>query len=75
MSLETIFAEIFSIPEDSITDDLVLSNIRTWDSMNHMLLIIRLEESYIVKLTGDEIADMKTVGDTRKTLQKYGVFQ
>ena len=75
MSLETIFAEIFSIPEDSITDDLVLSSIRTWDSMNHMLLIIRLEETYIVKLTGDEIADMKTVGDTRKTLQKHGVFQ
>lgn len=74
MFLEKIFSEIFSIPEDSITDNLVLNNIRTWDSMNHMLLIIRLEETYVVKLTGDEIADIKTVGDARKTLQKRGVL-
>lgn len=75
MSFEKIFAEIFILPEDSIVDDLVLNKIRTWDSMNHMLLIIRLEETYSVRLTGDEIADIKTVGNARKTLQSRGVLQ
>ena len=72
MSLEKIFSEVFVIPEASVVDSLALSDISTWDSLAHMMLIIRLEEAYQIQFTGDEIADMKSVGDARFTLLAHG---
>ena len=68
MSLEKIFSEIFAIPEANIVDTLALNDISSWDSLAHMMLIIRLEEHYQIQLTGDEIADIKSVGDARTAL-------
>ena len=72
MSLEKIFAEVFIMPEASVTDSLTLNEIPTWDSLAHILLIVRLEESYQIELTGDEIADIKSVGDARAALLAHG---
>ena len=69
MTLEQIFAEIFSISEISVNDALELRQIRAWDSMNHMVLITRIEEVFNMQLTGDEIADLRTVGDARAALR------
>ena len=73
MSLEKIFVEVFAIPESTVIDSLTLSEIPTWDSMSHMLFIVRVEEVYQVQFSGDEIADLKTVGDTRAALLVHGV--
>lgn len=72
MSLEKNFSEVFGIPESSITDTLVLSDIPTWDSLAHMMLIVRLEDVYQIQFSGDEIADIKSVGDARSALLAHG---
>jgi acyl carrier protein len=72
MKIETIFATIFSIPEATVQDSTELKNIPSWDSMTHMVLITKLEEEFQVQLTGDEIADMQTVGDARRFLAAHG---
>lgn len=72
MSLEKVFAEVFNIPVESVIDSLALDDIPTWDSMAHMMFIVRLEEDYQIQFTGDEIADIKTVGDTRAALLLHG---
>jgi len=68
MSLERIFAEVFSIPEKMVNDLLDLRDISSWDSMSHMMLIARVEEAFSVEFTGDEIADFRTVRDVREAL-------
>lgn len=73
MSLERIFAEVFSIPEKTVNDSLDLRDISSWDSMSHMMLIARLEEEFSVELTGDEIADFRTVNDVREALNRRGI--
>ena len=73
MSLEKTISEVFVIPESSVLDTLALSDIPTWDSLTHMLFIVRLEEVYQIQFTGDEIADIKTVCDTRAALLAHGV--
>ena len=73
MSLEKVFAEVFGIPDSSVTDGLQLRDIASWDSLAHMMLISRLEEDFKVQFTGDEIADMAAVGDARRALQAHGV--
>lgn len=72
MKLETLIAEALSTPEASLQDSTELRSIPAWDSMTHIVLITRLEESFGVQLTGDEIADMKTVGDARRFLREHG---
>jgi acyl carrier protein len=70
MSLERIFAEVFSIPEETVNDSLELRDIASWDSMSHMMLITRLEEAFAVEFTGDEIADFRSVKDIREALKR-----
>lgn len=72
MPIEKIFSEVFMIPETSVVDSLALSDIPAWDSLAHMMLIVRLEETYQVQFTGDEIADIKSVGDVRSLLLAHG---
>lgn len=72
MSLEKIFSEVFVLPQASIVDSLALSDIPTWDSLAHMMLIVRLEETYQIQFTGDEIADIKSVADVRSALRAHG---
>ena len=47
-------------------------NFSEWDSMTHMFFITKLEEEYGIELTGDEIADMDTIGDIKKVLISKG---
>lgn len=72
MSFEKIFAEVFTIPENTVIDAMKLSEISSWDSLAHMMLITRLEEVYQIEFTGDDIADMASVGDARSALRKCG---
>jgi acyl carrier protein len=70
MSLERIFAEVFSISEKMVNDSLFLREISSWGSMSHMMLIARVEEAISVKATGDEIADFWTVRDIYEVLSR-----
>ena len=71
MNLKSIFAEVFAIPKESVTEALALRDIRSWDSMSHMILIARLEETFDVQFTGDEIADFRTFDDVARALERH----
>ena len=73
MTLEKVFSVVFGIPEANVHDSLELRKIDGWDSMSHMILITRIEEEYQIRLTGDEIADMQSVGDSRRALHSRGL--
>ena len=73
MSLECIVAKVFAIPEETVSDSLALRDIPSWDSMSHMMLIAKLEEDFSIELSGDEIADFRSVGDVREALKRRGL--
>lgn len=72
MKLEKIFSEVFALPADSVHDGLALRDIPQWDSMAHMMLIVRIEETWNIQFSGDEIADIKTIGDARQIVAAHG---
>ena len=72
MNLNTILKESFNANIASLTDDTRLMSLNEWDSLSHMFFITKLEETYGIELTGDEIANMQTVGDIRATLASKG---
>jgi acyl carrier protein len=72
MKLTSILKTAFNAKDSQLTDDSKLMDFEDWDSMQHMLFITKLEEEYAVDLNGDEIANIRTVGDIKKVLTAKG---
>lgn len=73
MKLFEVLKDSFGVTEAEMVDDARLSGYGEWDSMTHMLFITRLEEAYGLELSGDEIADMKTVADIKRIITSKGI--
>jgi acyl carrier protein len=72
MKLTKILKESFNANEVELTDDKELMTFSEWDSMAHMFFITKLEEEYAIELTGDEISEMKTVGNIKVIITSKG---
>ena len=72
MKLAKILKESFNANEVELTDDKELMTFSEWDSMAHMFFITKLEEEYAIELTGDEISEMKTVGNIKVIITSKG---
>lgn len=70
--MEELISEVFGIAVDSVRDELDFDSIASWDSLTHMQLIMALEGRYQIRLSGDEIADMRSVGAARAALRAHG---
>jgi acyl carrier protein len=72
MKLDQILKDSFNEDFSKLNDTSTLMSFGEWDSMSHMLFITKLEECYGIELTGDEIANMKAVGDIKNIIQSKG---
>jgi len=72
MKFEDVFKESFNVAKSELKDDVRLISFGEWDSLTHMFFITKLEEAYEIELTGDEIADIQTVGDVKKVITSKG---
>lgn len=70
MHIEKIINEVFAFPLELINDELLLRNIDTWDSMTHMILIVKIEETFDIQLSGDEIVEFQSIKDIKEALRK-----
>lgn len=66
--LSQLFQEAFSSALSNLDDSKVLMELEEWDSLSHMQFITELETEFGFELTGDEIADMQSVGDVKKVV-------
>lgn len=72
MRVEKICAEVLGVPIDRLVDSQVLKELDSWDSLAHMILITRIEDEFQIQFTGDQIADIRTVGDIKTALNAVG---
>lgn len=61
--LTSIFHEIFSDNSIVLSDDMTANDVENWDSLTHMLMISKVEETFSVKFKLKELNKLKTVGD------------
>jgi acyl carrier protein len=72
MNLNDILKQSFNTGELKLGDTMKLNGIGEWDSLAHMFFITKIEREFGVELTGDEIANLETVGDIKKLLSSKG---
>ena len=73
MTIDELLSRVLKIPATRITDATTMKDVPEWDSLKHMELIVAIEQHYTITLTGDEIADMTSVGVIKSTLTRHGV--
>ena len=69
--LNKIFIEVFVDPEISITDATTSSDIKKWDSINNMHLIVAIEDHYDIRFELKEIQSLQSVGELCSCVERY----
>jgi acyl carrier protein len=64
-----IASDIFGIPADTITPASSPQTIDNWDSIQHLNLILALEEKFNLQLSPEEIEEIKSIGAAAKLIE------
>ena len=67
--IRTIASDIFGVSADTITTASTPETIETWDSIQHLNLVLALEEKFGLQLSPEEIEQMKSVGEVIKLVE------
>lgn len=71
--LKTILSNVLGIGEEEIKDSSSVENITSWDSLNHINLIVALEENYGLSFSEEEMLEMTTFGRIKRILSGKGI--
>ena len=67
--LQIIFQEVFEDDAIMINLNTTAEDINTWDSLNHINLVVSAEKLFDIRLALGEIAELQNVGDFVHTIQ------
>ena len=71
--LRHVMASVFGVDVSVINDDASVDTIEKWDSLNHLNLILALEEQFQVSLGEDQIIEMLNYPLVKAVLAEQGV--
>jgi acyl carrier protein len=70
--IQGILADALQVPRDEINPELAFGDLPQWDSMGHMEVIMRLEESFGIEVNADTIAGLTSVPAICSYLEAQG---
>lgn len=71
--LKQVLADVFGVDASTIDDDASVDTIAKWDSLNHLNLVLALEEQFKVSLSEDQIVEMMNYPLVKAVLEENGV--
>jgi acyl carrier protein len=73
VDLCVLIGQVMSVDPEHLAEDSGPQTVSAWTSLKHLQLIVALEKSYGVALSGREITGMRSVGAVRAALRDKGV--
>lgn len=67
--LTAIFHEVFNDNNIVLNDEMTAKDVENWDSLTHMLMITKVEETFGIKFKLKELNKLKMVGDLINTIE------
>jgi acyl carrier protein len=61
--LTSIFRSVFNEPDLILTRDITAKDVESWDSLNHIMLIVQIEEMTNLVFTTNQLVKLNNVGD------------
>lgn len=68
--LKEIVATVFEIDPDSVNENTSTETVEAWDSMNHMNLIIAVEEEFGIKIFDDDAVELLSFSELSSYLER-----
>jgi acyl carrier protein len=65
---QVIFRDVLGLPGLELKDEMVAKDVENWDSLNHITLVMSLEERFDIKFSTREVMGWKNVGEMLDTL-------
>jgi len=67
--IRTMASDLFGVPAERITADSSPQTLEAWDSIQHLNLVLALEEKFSVQLSPEEIEQITNIGETAKLIE------
>lgn len=64
-----VASDILGVPATRLSAASSPDTVESWDSVQHLNLVLALEEKFSLQLSPEEIEQMKTLGDTAKLIE------
>ena len=71
--LEEVIGSVLGISPQSLSDDSSIENVREWDSLRQLSILLALENAYGITITTDQALDMNSISAIRALLTEHGV--
>ena len=68
--LEKVLQDFFKNKELKIKNNTKIKDIKKWDSLNHIKIIVILEKKFNIKFSGDQVYNVKNINDILKNINK-----
>lgn len=65
-----VIADVLNIPTDQVTPDRAPQNVDGWDSVQHLNLVLAIEQAAGIQLDPEEIEEMQTVGGILEVVRR-----
>ena len=67
--LTAVFHEVFNDNNIVLSDEMTAKDVENWDSLTHMLMITKVEETFGIKFKLKELNKLKMVGDLIRIIE------
>ncbi|MCI0391804.1 MAG: acyl carrier protein [Acidobacteria bacterium] len=67
--IRQLAAELFNLPVEHISSSSSSADIKAWDSLQHLNLILALEQEFQIQLGPEDAERMKTIYDVAKQVE------
>ena len=68
LELKKVILNQLKLDDFEINDDTIAPDVPGWDSLNHINIILAVEENFNVKFKSMELLRLKKIGDLQKLL-------
>ena len=58
--IQNLVADVMQVPDESIGPNTTSEDIEAWDSVQHLVLMLALEERFAVIVTPEEASELRT---------------
>jgi acyl carrier protein len=66
-------AAVLGVDDDTLNDESSPDTVPTWDSLNHLNVVLALEQEFAIELSTDDVMSMVNLAVIRSILRGYGV--
>jgi acyl carrier protein len=71
--LRSTVADVLGVAVADLTDESSVDSIESWDSLNHLNIVMAIEEAFSVQLSADDVLEMRSIVTIREILRAKDV--